>query len=139
MTVRNLVLGLFLLISAVIDIRTRQVKWVLLMIFAAAGIVLYMAAQPVGIADEFAGILTGAVFIAIWHLTGGKIGLGDALLMIVTGIYLGGRGNAALIMGAMFLAAMYSAFILMIKKADKEQEIAFVPFMFISYLGMVFI
>lgn len=139
MTIMKILLGIFLLICALIDLKTKKVEGLLLVVFAAAGIILYLIVRPVGLIEEMTGVLMGAAFILIWHVTGGKIGLGDALLMVVTGIFLGGKDNAALIMGAMLLAALYSGFMLMIKKADRTKEIAFVPFLFLSYLGMAVI
>ena len=139
MLIMKIVLGLFLLICTVIDLKTKSVKIALLISFAAAGAVFYCVVRPVSIYDEIAGIIVGGVFVIIWFVTGGKLGLGDALLMIVTGIYLGGRKNVVLIMGAMFMAAIYSAFILIFRKADRKKEIAFIPFMFMSFMGMVII
>lgn len=139
MLIMNITLGILLIICSVTDILTKQVRPLLLVLFAAAGIIMYIVIRPVGLADEAAGMLTGAVFILVWYFTGGRIGLGDALLMIVTGIFLGGKENSVLIMGAMFLAALYSAGLMVFRKADKNREIAFIPFIFMSYMGMVII
>ncbi|MCR5486860.1 MAG: prepilin peptidase [Lachnospiraceae bacterium] len=132
--IRTWLLMIFLSICAATDWKTKKILLPVLVFFAAAGIVCYIIARPTGLVDEILGLLIGLIFIALAAATEGKIGLGDALLMVVTGIYLGGRENMAMIMGAMLMAAGYGAVRLMTKKADKNTEMAFVPFVLLSFV-----
>ena len=127
-------LGAFLLICSFTDIKSREVKPVILIIFGVIATVSYIVFRPVGLFEEAAGIITGLCFVGLYFITEEKIGLGDGLLMTVTGIFLGGRQNAFLIMTAMLLSAVFSIVLLMIKRADRKTGFAFVPFVFASYL-----
>ena len=132
----NAVLFLFLVICAVTDIRHKEIYLKVLIPFAIAGLILFIIYRPVSIFEEILGIMTGLVFIGLWAISDGKIGLGDALLMTVTGIFKGGRENAGLIMTAMLMSAVYSIYCLAAKKADRHTKFAFAPFILISFIIM---
>ncbi len=130
----DIFLGLFLFISSVTDIRSREVKPAVLAVFGIIAVILYTVTVPVGLFEEAAGIIIGLTFVALSLITEGKIGLGDGLLMTVTGLYLGGRQNAFLIMTAMLLSALFSVIFLLTKRGNRKTRFAFVPFVFASFL-----
>ncbi len=132
--ITDIFLGIFLFICSVTDIRSKEVKPAVLAAFGAAAVVLYLVIRPVGIFEEAAGIIIGLTFVALSLISEGKIGLGDGLLMTVTGLFLGGRQNAFLIMTAMLLSALFSIGYLLSKKGNRKTRFAFVPFMFASFL-----
>ncbi|MBO4375605.1 MAG: prepilin peptidase [Lachnospiraceae bacterium] len=132
--ITEIFLGIFLFICSITDLKEREIKPIVLIFFGTAATVLYILFRPVGLYEEAAGIVIGLFFVALYFITDEKIGLGDGLLMIVTGIFLGGRQNASLIMIAMLLSAVYSIVFLVIKKADKKTSFAFVPFVFAAFL-----
>ena len=132
-------LGVFLLICSLTDLKSREIKPVILVIFGILAGILYIIFRPVGILEEAAGIVTGLLFVALYFITDEKIGLGDGLLIMVTGIFLGGRGNASLIMSAMLLSALFAMISLVLKKADRKTRFPFVPFVFVSFLFQVII
>ncbi len=130
----EIILGIFLLICTVTDIKKREVKPAVLAIFGLTAAVLYLILRPVGLFEEIMGVLIGLFFVALYYISEEKIGLGDGLVMTVTGIFLGGRGNASLIMMAAFMSAIVSIVFLIIKKAGRKTKFPFVPFIFVSYV-----
>ncbi len=130
----NIKLGIFLIICCITDIKFREINAKVLAFFALAGIVLFIIYRPVSIFEEAVGLLIGIVFIALWAVTDEKIGLGDGLMMLVTGIYLGGRENSFLIMTAMLLSAVYSLYFLVIKRAGKNMCFPFAPFILTAFV-----
>ncbi len=132
--ITDIFLGIFLMICSVTDIRSKELKPAVLILFGAAGLILYYLFRPVSLFEEMAGIIIGLFFIGLYLLTDEKIGLGDGLLITVTGIYLGGRENALLIMTAMVLSAVFSIILLLSKKAGRKTKFAFVPFVFLSFI-----
>ncbi|MBO6111797.1 MAG: prepilin peptidase [Lachnospiraceae bacterium] len=130
----NTFLGIFLIICSITDIKFKEIRLNILIVFALAGVVLFFIYRPVSLFEEIMGLFTGLVFIGLWALTEGKIGLGDGLLMTVTGIYLGGRENAFMVMTAMLLSAVFSIVILILKKGDRNARFAFAPFILISFV-----
>ena len=132
--ITDLFLGSFLLTCSVTDIKSREVKPAVLAVFGVLAAGLYVFFRPVGLFEEAAGIMTGLFFVAMYLITDEKIGLGDGLLMTVTGIFLGGRKNASLIMTAMMLSAAFSIAALITKKADRKTKLPFVPFVFAAFV-----
>ena len=137
MGLRESALFLFLLISAFIDAKTREVSIRILVIFGCIGIIFYFIGQPVSLGEELLGIGIGVIVLCICRLTGGKIGEGDGWLMIVTGIYLGLYRNIELLSGGLFLSALWAVGLIVLKKAERNREMPFIPFLFLSYLRMV--
>ena len=75
------------------------------------------------------GILPGLLFLAMAVLTKEKVGYGDGLVLIVTGVLLGLRVNLMMVFMGLFLAALSSIWLLIRKKAGRNTKIAFVPFL----------
>ena len=77
-----------------------------------------------------------AMMFASW-CTRGRIGLGDGILLVVTGVYLGGMGNLELLFTGLLLAACWSLGMVVLGKKKGKEEIAFVPFLLAAYLTML--
>lgn len=137
MGLREISLGIFLAISAIIDIKRKEVSVKILIIFGVVGLALYIIGRPISLVEEIGGILIGALILLLYHVTKGEIGEGDGWLLIVTGIFLGIGRNFELLMSGLLLAAVCSLFLILFKKADKKKEIPFIPFLFLGYMGMV--
>lgn len=76
------------------------------------------------------------MMIVSW-ITHGKAGIGDGILLVVTGVYLGGMGNLKLFFTGLVLAAFWSLWLLVSGKKKRKDRIAFVPFLLLSYLMMI--
>ncbi len=137
--IRELLLGILLAICAAEDQKTGRLRLSVLAIFAAAGIACFIILQPFGLWEGLSGLMIGLLFAALSLITEGKIGMGDAFLIAVAGIYLGGWESAALTMGALFLSALFGVVRIIQKKADRHTEMPFVPFMLASFLVTRFI
>ena len=86
------------------------------------------------ILDSLGGIFVGVGVVLISKGTGGKIGMGDGLLLCITGMGLGLWGNIELFAYALLAAAIVSIFLLMFHLVDRKKSIPFVPFLLLSYL-----
>lgn len=136
-TFNNLCVGSLLAICTGTDIKSRKVSVFILLGFGIAGIAALAMSRTLLIPGVIGGIGTGAVVAGISIMTRGAVGMGDGLLLMVTGIYLGFWGNVELLAGGLFLAAVYSIFLLVFKKAGRNREMPFIPFLFLAFLGMV--
>lgn len=130
----KIVLGIMLLISSVQDARKKKI---LLWVIAACGLLVGIC-LPFGdrfsFFDTLGGIAVGGSVVVISLATGGKIGMGDGLLLCVTGVGMGFWGNLELFGIALFLAAVISIILLIFRLADRKKSIPFVPFLFAAYL-----
>lgn len=137
-TMIKVILITVLLVCAVQDIRKKKILlWVII-----AGAVLVSICLPFGIDFDIlnciAGVSVGAVVIIISLATAGKIGMGDALLLCLTGLALGFWSNLELFAIALLISAVVSISLLILHRADRKKSIPFVPFMLISYLFLIF-
>lgn len=83
------------------------------------------------------GMLVGLGLLLISYFTKGAVGDGDAILIMLTGLLLNLRTNLILFTGASVMAAVYGMLLLRLKGMDRKTEMPFVPFLLITYVGMI--
>lgn len=128
-----MVLGL-LGISSVEDLRTKKVSVVYLMGFGLLAIYLQMRHIHLSLPSVLGGAALGLVFLGITIIRMDAMGLGDGLVLTIVGIFLGFRESIEIMVIAIFLTAIYALFLILVRKKDKQTEIAFIPFLFISFI-----
>ena len=129
--------GLLLLINAWQDYKEREIlPWSL----GAFGILGIMARMICGKAfretmlSVLGGLGVGAAMMVVSWVSRAAVGMGDGLLLCMTGVYLGFAENLELLLGALFLCGIYSAVLLIRRKAKRKTGVPFVPFLFVSFL-----
>ena len=65
------------------------------------------------------------------------ISIGDGLLLIVTGIYLGLEENLKLFLCGLFLCGLWALGLVLLRKKSRKDSIPFVPFLLAAYMGML--
>ncbi len=133
----KIVMGVVLLLCGVQDVIKKKIYlWIVL-----TGVLFVSICIPfchtISIPDRIGGLIIGAMVILISVMTSGKIGLGDGMLLCVTGLGLGFWGNLELFALALFLAAVLSIILLVFRLADRKKSIPFVPFLLLSYLFLI--
>ena len=83
------------------------------------------------------GMGVGGALLLLSVLTRGKIGIGDGVLLVVTGIYRGLEQNLELLICSLFICAVYALCLLVLRKRSRKDTVAFVPFVLISYVCML--
>lgn len=89
------------------------------------------------IGNRIGGVMVGIAMILLSKLTQGKIGIGDGLLLCVTGLLLGFWSNMELLAIALFVASVLSIVLLALRLVNRKHSIPFVPFLFVAYLIIV--
>ncbi|NLL72778.1 MAG: hypothetical protein GX237_04555 [Clostridiales bacterium] len=130
----KVLLGVFLIMLAIQDLARKKVKvWLVIL-----GGLLICACIPfcsmISLFNRLLGLTLGLGLIILSKATGGKIGVGDGLVICVTGIGLGFWTNLELFVLALFIAAIFSIGLLAFRLADRKKSIPFLPFLFLSYL-----
>src|SRR5690554_5930806 len=87
--------------------------------------------------DRLLGITPGIGVLILSKLTSGKIGMGDGLILGVTGIELGFWGNMELFALALLFAALFSIVLLILRRADRKKAIPFIPFILLAYIVLM--
>ena len=118
-------------IYAIEDFRRKTLSVQYLSIFALAGVILHLYLKDLSAMQMSFGILSGVAVLGLSLVTNESIGKGDGILLIVTGIFLGGVDNFELLCISVFYAAIFSLIMLLVGVYKRNQEIAFVPFLFL--------
>ena len=116
------------------DIKLKRIRLVVVNTFAILGIVFHIIYERITWLDMLGGALIGVALLIIGYFSKEKIGYGDGLLFMATGIYLGFWNNLVLLWLSTTLAGIYGLVLMLIKKKKKNSEIPLVPFMLAVYV-----
>jgi len=135
--VSKILLLLFLGAAAVIDYRKRELS----IFFIGGGFLIGFVFQCIigkkTVLEIILGMLIGGVIIVLSKLTKEAIGMGDGLMLVATGAFLGIIDNLILLLWSTVIAGVWAIGLLVIKKLKRNKEFAFVPFMLSSYVLML--
>lgn len=133
---RYLLLGL-LGICTWEDVRKKELTTGNILLFGIGGMLLHLFVPACSIYSILWGILLGIAVMAISWISRGGIGMGDGILLMVTGVYLGGAANLELFLMGLLLSFLWALALVVFWKKKGQEEIAFVPFLLVSYLMML--
>lgn len=134
---QSVVLLILLMICAIEDFKRKEVTVTYILLFGIAGVLLHLFYPNCSIYSILWGLLLGISVMAVSLLSRGSIGMGDGILLAVTGIYLGGYENLELFLVGLFLAGIWSLGLLVLKKKKRKEQIAFIPFLLVAYAFML--
>lgn len=121
--------AILLMYSSWTDIRRREISGRALMIFGVVGLLFtYIGIQLEGFLF-CTGILLGLFLMVLSVLTQGELGMGDGLLVLVIGLFLGGEKTLAVLLTGMLLAALFSMTMLVARGFMRRHPFPFVPFL----------
>lgn len=129
MVIAGILLILFLITSAISDIKEKKIYLKNIVIFFIIGILINILNLNISIIEALLGMTIGLFLIGLAYLTGEKIGRGDGMVFAVTGVYLGFWGNLLLLLMSMMLCSFFSVIFLIARKADRNTRIPMVPFL----------
>lgn len=128
--------GLFLIYLSILDCRHKKVPLLALVIGILFVLLYGLFVDHKSITTILLGSATGMFFILVGALTE-KIGAGDGLVIIITGMIIGAYDNLVLLMLAFIGAIFYFLFsYFVIKRMIKS--IPFIPFLMMGYLVYLF-
>lgn len=116
------------------DLKIKRIRLVVVNIFAILGIIMHIVYERISLIDMIGGLSVGVALLIIAYFSKEKIGYGDGLLFMASGIYLGFYNNLALLWMSCVLAAIYALILMIVKKKKKSDEIPLVPFVLIVYV-----
>jgi leader peptidase (prepilin peptidase)/N-methyltransferase len=136
-TLVRIVLLAALFAMAMIDYRKHTVMVYLAVCIAVIGVLLRIAFNEIEIYDTLAGASIGAALLIISYITGGKVGAGDGIVFVTTGIFLGFWQNMELLMVSLWMASLVALFLLIFGRKSRGAKIPFIPFVFTAYVVML--
>ncbi len=125
--------GLFLLICGIQDMREKQI-YVYPVIFMLAAVMVYqIASRGLSVSNWLGGLAVGGVLCLISVISKGQIGLGDAMLFCLTGLTVGFGGNIQILFYSFLFAAVVSGYLMFVRRKNKKYTLPFVPYLFLGY------
>lgn len=117
------------------DLRKHRISILLTAgIFLAAVILRIWRGEYAALA---AGILPGVLLLGLSWITKESLGYGDGLVQSVLGALLGWKKALEILLGAFFLAAIFSAAALAAHRLGRKSELPFLPFILSAYLVLL--
>lgn len=119
------------------DLRTKQISCLSLVLMAVLVLVLRMIFVEDSMWSTLGGVAVGISFFFISKYSRESVGYGDSWIILLLGIFLGGKMVMELVFVASFLVALYSIGYGFIRGWNRKNTIPFIPFLTLAYLGVV--
>lgn len=74
----------------------------------------------------------GLLFVLVSRISGGALGMGDALVITALGLWCGISDSITLILFAFILSGICSGIWILIRKKSRKDSLPFVPFLLLS-------
>lgn len=126
-------------ICSIEDIYKQKVHSIMVLLFGIVGVVVHLLQRQISIYSILAGAVIGVLVMLLSKAGKGMVGIGDGLVLMVTGIYLGGTENMRLLCGGLLLTAICGLGLLLFFRKRRTDTIPFVPFLLLSYMGMLWL
>lgn len=134
MTVRICIISIFLGLNAVKDIRKKEISIWSVVIWGLFGIIWMFLDSEFGWKTGLAGLIPGIFLEALSVLSRGAIGLGDGLLVMVAGLYLGLQAAAAGLFWGLIFCTAWGVLIIFLRRGTRNTELPFAPFLLLGIL-----
>lgn len=130
--------------GGIFDIKSKKIPFAVLGaggIWSVIGLV-FKAAET-GIPQTLLFVLTaivpGAILVVLSFLTEKKIGYGDGIVLMILGCMEGAETAFLVFCTGLFLQSLFAVGLLIVKKADKQSCIPFVPFLLVARIALLFL
>ncbi len=125
----------YLCVLAVMDIKWKKLNVLFLLFGAVFPLTGAFCGREIPMSALAAGGAVGIIFLFVSRMTRESFGYGDSILITVMGSLLGFWDILSVLMAAFFMAAVFSAFMLLKRRFDRKSSFAFVPFLTAAYIG----
>lgn len=126
-----------LAVCAWIDWKRHEVYLFVPGIVTVLGLVLHILNQAQPVTELMAGAGLGVVLLFVAWITRESVGVGDAVIFMMTGCFMGFWNNLCLMLGAFCLAGVAALFLLVLKKKTRKERIPMIPYILVSYVVML--
>lgn len=134
--VNLVIVGVYLIVMAVIDRRTKQIPvWPGVACMAVIAVVSILSGRNWN--HWLPGSLVGVFLYAVSRVSRGRVGVGDALVYAVTGMALGFSRNIELLAASLFLASIAALALVVVRRVGKNYAMPFVPFTAAAFVMVV--
>lgn len=129
----TIVLGLFA-VTAYRDWKEKSIYLYIPIIAAIVSIILHLVYRDNSLVDMLSGAGIGAVMILIAWVSKESVGIGDGVMLMVSGLFLGFRANMELFMTALLLAGVAALMLMVGMRKERSYRMPFIPFLLVAYV-----
>ncbi|MCF0131287.1 MAG: prepilin peptidase [Pseudobutyrivibrio sp.] len=131
---KYIILLLILGICTYTDIKGKYINMMVVGFGGLVGVVWNVLSGEMTVSAMLAGMILGVLLLIFSIISKEKIGMGDAMMVIITGIYLGIRNTTSLVFFSTLLAGILGMLFIKIKNKEIGYELPFAPFLFAVYI-----
>lgn len=128
---------LFLIVCSISDLRRRSVKTVLLVGMSVLLLFFCIFVTEESLLSVGIGAVIGSVSWLFSYWTRESLGYADSWIILLIGVYLGGEKTLYLLTLSFLAAGIFSLVLLVWKRWSGKMSIPFIPFLTISYIGVM--
>ncbi len=121
-------------VHSIEDVKRKEITISVTLFSAILGILLHLFYQDESIYSMLAGMFSGILIVFLSIISKGKIGMGDGVVFMLTGLYLGLWKNLLLMLLSFCLAAIWALCVIICKPKHRQEKMPFMPFLFIGYI-----
>ena len=130
-------LCIMLAVCSIRDWKTKEIPMLWLVFISIITTGLILCCNTVSIPLRVGGALLGLLFLFISKCTHEAIGYADDWIILILGVYMGALKVMNVLFGASLLACVCSLFYLWRHHWKRSATLPFIPFLTISYLGVL--
>lgn len=120
-------------VHSIEDIKEKKITVNLTLLSGIAGVFMHLLFQNQSIYEMLAGTLPGIGILLLGCLSKGRIGRGDGIVFMLTGLYLGFEKTMLLMCISFLLAGIFGLYLLLHCSGREEEKMPFIPFLFLGY------
>lgn len=120
--------------NTLFDVRYRKISVLCCALFSPAAFFARLAISGFNLTELVLSLLPGVFLLLTVIISGGKVGMGDAIVFISLGFALPVTMIVPVMLAAMVLSALFSLGALILKKATLKSRIPFMPFVFLGFI-----
>jgi leader peptidase (prepilin peptidase) / N-methyltransferase len=137
-TILHILGGILLIFVLKDDLKDKQIRILPVVFIGVLGFFIRCVLNC-DVMDGLLGTVIGMLLLLIGKITRQSIGYGDGLVFISIGMLIGIKQVTMVLFASLLLAFIYSIVLLIFKKVRRKTSFPFVPFIFLSYLGIHFL
>ena len=135
MNITDLFIIIWLLVMGIIDIKKKAVPLALMSILLKLVSAIRDRQQIETVYFIFILIYAMVtIFVSVW---GQMLGMADMIILGVLSFLAGIQKAVGVLLMALFLVSISAAILLVLKRVKAKDRIAFIPYMFLAYLGVI--
>lgn len=106
--------------ASVVDIRKKKIPLILMLVLIGFAFIMHFLYGRLSIIEMAFGAVIGVFLLIISLLSHEKIGLGDGIIFVAVGLFLGFFGSLMVLWYSSLISAIAGLVILIVKKKKKE-------------------